>query len=78
MQLSQMLNGIVPYDLEGPPDPDIGGLTYDSRQVKPGVLFIALRGYSQDGHAFINNAIQNGAVAVVGETFHSGESLSSF
>lgn len=69
MQLSQILNSITPYDLEGSPDPDIVGLTYDSRQVKPGVLFVALRGYSQDGHAFIKNAIQNGAAAVVGESF---------
>jgi UDP-N-acetylmuramoyl-L-alanyl-D-glutamate--2,6-diaminopimelate ligase len=69
MQLSQILNSIRPYDLEGSPDPDIVGLTYDSRQVKPGVLFVALRGYSQDGHAFIRNAVQNGAAAVVGESF---------
>jgi UDP-N-acetylmuramoyl-L-alanyl-D-glutamate--2,6-diaminopimelate ligase len=38
----------------------------DSRQVQPGSLFVALKGTSSDGHRFIPDAIQRGAVAVVG------------
>jgi UDP-N-acetylmuramoyl-L-alanyl-D-glutamate--2,6-diaminopimelate ligase len=48
-----------------PPVP-ITGIVFDSRQVKPGNLFVALAGGSTDGHHFIPAAIQSGAVAVVG------------
>jgi UDP-N-acetylmuramoyl-L-alanyl-D-glutamate--2,6-diaminopimelate ligase len=44
----------------------ITGIVADSRQVQPGNLFVALVGGSADGHRFIPQAIQRGAVAVVG------------
>jgi UDP-N-acetylmuramoyl-L-alanyl-D-glutamate--2,6-diaminopimelate ligase len=44
----------------------INGIALDSRQVKPGYLFIALTGGNVDGHHFIPAAIQNGAAAVIG------------
>lgn len=49
------------------PDIAITGLAIDSRKVEKGNLFIARRGGSTDGHAYIPDAIQRGAVAVVGE-----------
>lgn len=48
-------------------DLDIKGLAYDSRMVKPGYLFVAIPGHRQDGAAFIEDALQRGATAVVGE-----------
>ncbi len=48
------------------PEIDILGIKSDSRKIKKGDLFIALEGGSTDGHAFINTAIENGAVAVIG------------
>jgi UDP-N-acetylmuramoyl-L-alanyl-D-glutamate--2,6-diaminopimelate ligase len=53
-------------------DPDITGLTADSRRVQPGHLFVALRGDSADGHRFISAAIAAGAAAVVAETAPAG------
>lgn len=53
-------------------DPDIVGLTSDSRAVKPGFLFAALPGMKADGSAFVRDAIAKGAVAVLG-----GETLRS-
>jgi UDP-N-acetylmuramoyl-L-alanyl-D-glutamate--2,6-diaminopimelate ligase len=44
----------------------ISGITLDSRQVKPGDLFVALEGGNVDGHRFIPDAIKRGAVAIVG------------
>jgi UDP-N-acetylmuramoyl-L-alanyl-D-glutamate--2,6-diaminopimelate ligase len=45
----------------------ITGLAMDSRTVQPGNLFFALTGENTDGHRYIHQAIENGAVGVVGE-----------
>ncbi|AEJ38380.1 UDP-N-acetylmuramyl-tripeptide synthetase [Sulfobacillus acidophilus TPY] len=47
--------------------PDITGVAIDSRMVQPGNIFVAIPGAVADGHQFIADAIQRGAVAVVGE-----------
>lgn len=46
---------------------DVKGICFDSRLVKPGFLFIAVKGTQSDGHDFITKAIGSGAVAVVCE-----------
>lgn len=45
----------------------VRGITSDSRELQPGMLFVALRGRRQDGHRFIGEAAARGAVAAVGE-----------
>jgi UDP-N-acetylmuramoyl-L-alanyl-D-glutamate--2,6-diaminopimelate ligase len=45
----------------------VGGIAIDSRTVRPGDLFVARRGASVDGHAYIASAIERGAAAVVGD-----------
>lgn len=47
-------------------DPDIAGLTADSRAVGPGFLFAALPGAKADGAAFASDAVARGAVAILG------------
>ena len=56
-----------PGAIRAPPlaDPEIVGLTADSRQVKPGFLFAALRGVERDGRAFAGDAVAQGAVAIL-------------
>ena len=54
------------------PDIPITGISIDSRAVKPGHLFVALKGGSADGHDYIPKAIDNGAVAIVGDREMSG------
>jgi UDP-N-acetylmuramoyl-L-alanyl-D-glutamate--2,6-diaminopimelate ligase len=44
---------------------DVGGIQYDSRQIIPGDVFVAIRGETTDGNRFIDMAIQRGARAVV-------------
>lgn len=44
-------------------DPDITGVTSDSRRAGPGSLFVAIAGFKQDGHEFIADAASRGAVA---------------
>ena len=48
-----------------PSSPAINDLEYDSRKIKPGALYFALSGLHTDGHDYINDAIDRGAVAVV-------------
>ena len=46
-------------------DPEITGVTADSRQVRPGFLFAALPGAKVDGKSFAPGAVQAGAAAVI-------------
>lgn len=50
-------------------DIEIKGIAYDSRKVNPGDLFVAIKGYKTDGHKYIQQAVEKGAVAVVVEDF---------
>lgn len=59
-------------------DVEIQGISFDSREVKKGFLFIALEGGSSDGHKYIANAVQAGAVAVVGRKDISGSQVPYF
>jgi UDP-N-acetylmuramoyl-L-alanyl-D-glutamate--2,6-diaminopimelate ligase len=54
-------------------DTEISALAYDSRKVKPGTLFAALRGVKADGHTFIPQTLKVGAVAILAETPPSAE-----
>ena len=47
---------------------DIAGLDYDSRRVKPGWCFVAMRGESTDGNRYIDSALKAGAVAIVSDS----------
>jgi UDP-N-acetylmuramoyl-L-alanyl-D-glutamate--2,6-diaminopimelate ligase len=67
MRLGDLLPHIEPLSVDGDPGMEIQGLYYDSRQVRPGGLFFALRGAVADGHRFIGAAVQAGAAAVVAE-----------
>ena len=48
-------------------DLDVKGLAYDSRKVKDGYIFFAFLGTFLDGHRFIEDAVKNGAILVIGE-----------
>jgi len=48
-------------------DREVRDIANDSRKVKPGFLFVAVRGFHSDGHQFISQAIQQGATAIVAE-----------
>ncbi|MBN8583038.1 MAG: UDP-N-acetylmuramoyl-L-alanyl-D-glutamate--2,6-diaminopimelate ligase, partial [Anaerolineae bacterium] len=57
------------------PDVDINNIQIDNRAVKPGDLFVAMRGRDTDGHNYIQKAIDMGAAAVVGDRELSGFSV---
>ena len=62
--LAEIPEGMV---LSSIPDVAIAGIAIDSRKVKRGDLFVALRGATVDGHAFIGDAVSRGAAAVAGD-----------
>ena len=66
MNFLQLLDGAEYLDeCDNPP---ISGLDYDSRRVKPGWCFVAMRGEHTDGNLYIDQAIANGAVAIVSDS----------
>src|SRR5215467_5544239 len=66
MTFEQILEGAEVLSQAG--NPPVTGVAYDSRRVKPGFVFVAMRGESSDGNKFIDKAIANGAVAVVSDS----------
>ncbi|NTV62514.1 MAG: UDP-N-acetylmuramoyl-L-alanyl-D-glutamate--2,6-diaminopimelate ligase [Oscillochloris sp.] len=76
LTLRELLIGVETVgELTGLETP-IHGIAYDSRQVRPGWLFVAIRGFHVDGHQFLSRAIAAGAAAVVVDARHwNGESL---
>src|SRR3989440_12779271 len=67
MKLKQLVNELAPTRVEGPIDWDVSGISYDSRRVTPGMLFVAIPGQRTDGHEYIQTALERGAAAVVCE-----------
>lgn len=66
MFLSKVIEPLTDVRLMGG-DVEINGITYDSRKVEPGTLFVAFKGGTFDGHDFIPDAVARGASAVVVE-----------
>lgn len=67
MKLKDLLKSIDVTESSASGELEIGGLCYDSRKVRPGDLFVAIRGYESDGHRFIAMAREKGAAAVLCE-----------
>ena len=67
MNLKSILIGIEGLKAKGNLDLDISSVECDYRTVKEGSLFVAIKGYEVDGHKFINQAVENGAKAVIFE-----------
>ncbi|HBI16055.1 MAG TPA: UDP-N-acetylmuramoyl-L-alanyl-D-glutamate--2,6-diaminopimelate ligase [Desulfobulbaceae bacterium] len=56
--------GVEPAEI---PDRDVSAVTSDSRKVRPGSIYVALRGAKEDGHAYAEKAVRMGCCAVVAE-----------
>ncbi len=70
MKLGRLLNVLgkeapLPHNMD--PECEVGDITHDSRQVAPGSIFVAVRGFNADGHRFISQAVERGAVCIVAE-----------
>ena len=67
MKLNEVLKNITPIKIVGNDNVEITGVNIDSRRIKAGHLFVAIRGTQVDGHQFIDKAIELGADAVLCE-----------
>lgn len=67
MRLDRLLSELAHTTLRGSAEVEVAGLSYDSRRVEAGHLFVAIRGMHADGHDYIPQALARGAVAVVAE-----------
>ena len=53
--------------LDNPAETVIEGISFSSKEIKQNFLFVCISGYRHDGHDFVNEAIHNGAVAIIAE-----------
>lgn len=64
-KLNELINGIDVLNMQGPEDPHVVSIAFDSRKVTPSALFIAVKGTASDGHNYIHQAAASGASAIV-------------
>jgi UDP-N-acetylmuramoyl-L-alanyl-D-glutamate--2,6-diaminopimelate ligase len=65
MRWLEIVAQVVGMEVGGGGDPEIAGVQYDSRRVRVGDVFVAMRGGTVDGNRFVEAALERGAVAVV-------------
>lgn len=73
MLLRDVLYKVAIRSVAGSTEIDVNDIQIDSRKVKPGAVFVAVKGVAADGHQFIDKAIDNGAAVVVAETMPTGK-----
>ncbi len=74
MKLSKLLEALTQKVVTGDSEIEITGVETDSRRIQPGNLFVAVAGAVEDGHRYIAQALERGAVAFAGEA-QASESL---
>ena len=65
MKLKNILVGLEGLKVKGDLNIEITGLESNSKNIKEGYAFVAIKGFSTDGHQYVENAIENGAVAII-------------
>lgn len=67
MKLENMLKAVNAQQIIGDTNLEVNGIHMDSRMVKNGFMFVAVKGTQADGHNYISKAIENGATVIVCE-----------
>ena len=67
MNLKKVLEGIKGLKSNGKLDIEIEGIERNSKNIKKGYMFVAISGFTVDGHDYIKNAVENGATVIVAE-----------
>jgi len=69
MRLKDLISHSEIKGTKGNIEVEVKDIVCDSRKVKEGTLFVAIRGYTTDGHSYIEEALKRGATAIVAEEF---------
>ncbi len=67
MLLSQLLADVEIVDVQGNIDIKVSGVAFNSKEVKPGDVFVCIKGFKSDGHDYAVDALERGAVAIIAE-----------
>lgn len=73
MEIKSLLKQTDYESFSGDENALIKGMTNDSRKVTDGDIYVAVKGFTADGHRFINDALKNGASAIMCEYIPAGE-----
>ena len=78
VKLYELLQSIQILEAWNEKDININGIKYNSKTVTPGNIFVCIKGFKTDGHAYILDAVENGAVALIVEDFQEGWDIPQF
>ncbi len=67
MTLSKLLANTEVLNVQGNIDIKVSGIAFNSAEVKPGDVFVCISGFKTDGHKYVSDALEKGAVAIVAE-----------
>jgi len=67
MKIKNLIENVNVIENRSDTETNISGICYDTRTIRNGELFVAIRGFETDGHKYIENAVENGAVCVICE-----------
>jgi len=65
MKWKDLIDEIVAVGAEGGAEQPVTGVEYDSRRVRPGAVFVAMKGGSTDGNRYVEKAIASGALGII-------------
>ena len=65
MKLKELVESLEVVEIQGELEKEIRGVTYDSRKALPGYLFVCIDGFTTDGHKYAQQAVDNGACALI-------------
>ena len=78
MKWKELIADVAAVGAAGETDAEITGVEYDSRRVKPGAVFVAMKGGSTDGNRFVEKAIQAGAAGVITDSAQTFDHLTVY
>ena len=78
MNWNELIAEITADNATGSSDAPITGIEYDSRRVRPGSVFVAMKGGSTDGNKYIDKAIAAGALGIITDSPHTFDHLTVY
>lgn len=70
MTIKELIVGLSVIEIRGEVNRKVDSISFDSRAVEPGAVFVAVKGHTNDGHTFIDKAADRGAVCVIHQDDH--------